>query len=180
VRNSVFATLPPRPPRLPEKPDYAIVGVATSGGVFTPGLEKSLLEAIEHGLSIVNGLHHLAADQPALAEAARRKGVAIIDVRRPKKPGELHFWTGEVREIPTPRVAVLGTDCALGKRTTTRLLVDACRRAGIRADWISTGQTGWLQGAPFGFILDATANDPVSGELEHAIVSCARGAIAST
>src|SRR5262245_43219951 len=54
------------------KPDYAVVGVATSGGVFTPGLEAELLEAIENGLSIVNGLHHLAVDQPRLAEAAGR------------------------------------------------------------------------------------------------------------
>jgi uncharacterized NAD-dependent epimerase/dehydratase family protein len=170
----VFANLPEALARLPEKPDYAIVGVATSGGVFTPGLERELLEAIESGLSIVNGLHHLAADQPALAEAARRKGVRIVDVRRPKKPGELHFWTGEVLTVRAPRIAVLGTDCALGKRTTTRMLVEACRRAGIRADWVSTGQTGWLQGAPFGFVLDATPNDFVSGELEHAVVSLAR------
>ena len=174
----VFATLAEALARLPEKPDFAIVGVATSGGVFTPGLEQALLEAVESGLSIVNGLHHLAADQPALAEAARRRGVRIVDVRRPKKPGELHFWTGEIRNLATPRIAVLGTDCALGKRTTTRMLVEACRQAGIRADWIYTGQTGFLQGAPFGFILDATANDFVSGELEHAVLSCAQGALA--
>jgi uncharacterized NAD-dependent epimerase/dehydratase family protein len=170
----VFATLPDALARLPEKPDFAIVGVATSGGVFTPGLERELLQAIESGLSVVNGLHHLAADLPALAEAARRKGVRIVDVRRPKKPGELQFWTGEILALRTPRIAVLGTDCALGKRTTTRLLVESARRAGMRAEWISTGQTGWLQGAPFGFILDATANDFVSGELEHAVLACAR------
>jgi uncharacterized NAD-dependent epimerase/dehydratase family protein len=170
----VFASLSDALARLPQKPDYAIVGVATSGGVFTPGLEAALLEAIESGLSIVNGLHHLAADQPRLAEAARRRGVSITDIRRPKRPGELHFWTGEALELETPRIAVLGTDCALGKRTTTRMLVAACREAGIRAEWIYTGQTGWLQGAPFGFVLDATANDFVSGELEHAVVSCAR------
>ena len=158
----------------PEKPDFAIVGVATSGGVFTPGLSAALREAIEGGLSVVNGLHHLAADQPGLAEAARRHGVTIIDIRRPKKPGQLHFWTGEALRVRAPRIAVLGTDCALGKRTTTRMLAEAARKAGIRAEWIYTGQTGWLQGAPFGFVLDATANDFVSGELEHAIVSCAR------
>ncbi|MGH9368104.1 MAG: DUF1611 domain-containing protein, partial [Thermoanaerobaculia bacterium] len=89
----VFASLAEALSSLPEKPDYAIVGVATSGGVFTPGLEKALLEAIESGLSIVNGLHHLAADQPRLAEAARRRGVTITDIRRTKSPGELHFWT---------------------------------------------------------------------------------------
>jgi uncharacterized NAD-dependent epimerase/dehydratase family protein len=54
------------------------------------------------------------------------------------------------------------------------MLVAACRDAGLRAEWIYTGQTGWLQGAPFGFVLDATANDFVSGELEHAVVSCAK------
>ena len=170
----VFASLSEALARLPQNPDYAIVGVATSGGVFTPGLERALLEAVESGLSVVNGLHHLAADLPALAEAARRKGVTITDVRRPKKAGELHFWTGEALRLPTPRIAVLGTDCALGKRTTTRMLAQAARAAGIRAEWIYTGQTGWLQGAPFGFVLDATPNDFVSGELEHAILSCAR------
>ncbi len=37
---------------------------------------------------------------------------------------------------------------------------------------IYTGQTGWLQGGQYGFIFDSTLNDFVSGELEHAIVSC--------
>jgi uncharacterized NAD-dependent epimerase/dehydratase family protein len=37
---------------------------------------------------------------------------------------------------------------------------------------IYTGQTGWLQGGKYGFIFDSTLNDFVSGELEHAIVSC--------
>ncbi len=37
---------------------------------------------------------------------------------------------------------------------------------------IYTGQTGWLQGNPYGFILDSTINDFVSGEVEAAIVLC--------
>jgi uncharacterized NAD-dependent epimerase/dehydratase family protein len=37
---------------------------------------------------------------------------------------------------------------------------------------IYTGQTGWLQGGKYGFIFDSTLNDFISGELEHAIVSC--------
>src|SRR5204862_259012 len=60
-----------------------------------------------------------------------------------------------------------------GKRTTARMLTEGCRAAGMNADMIYTGQTGWLQGGRFGFILDATPNDFVSGELEHAIVTCA-------
>jgi uncharacterized NAD-dependent epimerase/dehydratase family protein len=159
---------------LTAKPDYAIVGVATSGGRMTADLRASLREALENGLSVVNGLHEFAGDDEDLASLARENGLTIADVRRVRPRSELRFWTGEILTLATPRVAVLGTDCALGKRTTTRLLVEACRRGGMRAEWISTGQTGWLQGAPFGILLDSLPNDFVSGELEHAIVSCAR------
>ena len=156
------------------KPDYAIVGIATAGGRFTPDLRASLREALENGLSVVNGLHEFVSDDPDLADLARAMSLTITDIRKVKPRNELHFWTGEIGRLATPRVAVLGTDCALGKRTTTRLLVEACRRDGLRAEWISTGQTGWLQGAPFGILLDALPNDFVGGELEHAILSCAR------
>ena len=39
---------------------------------------------------------------------------------------------------------------------------------------VYTGQTGWLSGQKHGFILDATLNDFVSGELERVIVDCDR------
>ncbi len=44
------------------KPDYAIVGVATHGGRMTPEIRASLREAIEKGMSVVNGLHEFASD----------------------------------------------------------------------------------------------------------------------
>jgi uncharacterized NAD-dependent epimerase/dehydratase family protein len=157
-----------------EPPRFAIVGVATSGGRFTRNLRQSLLDALTRGLSVVNGLHDYAAEDPELAAAASRSGATIRDIRRPPPPSDLRFWTGEVLDVTAPRIAVLGTDCAVGKRTTTRLLVEACRRSGIRAEWISTGQTGWLQGAPFGILLDAIPNDFVAGELERAVLECAR------
>ena len=45
---------------------------------------------------------------------------------------------------------------------------------GIRTELVFTGQTGWMQGAPFGFIFDSIPNDFVSGELERAILDCVR------
>ena len=54
----------------------------------------------------------------------------------------------------------------------TPTLAAALRRRGMSCEMVYTGQTGWLQGSKFGFVLDSTANDFVSGELEHAIVSC--------
>ena len=157
-------------------PDFCVVGVATSGGRLTPGLKGLLLEAIESGMSVVNGLHEFISDDPELSAAASRRGVAIVDVRKTARRTELHFWSGAILEVEAPRLAILGTDCALGKRTTARFLLDACRQAGIRAELIFTGQTGWMQGAPFGFIFDSIPNDFVSGELEHAVVTCWRAA----
>jgi uncharacterized NAD-dependent epimerase/dehydratase family protein len=46
----------------------------------------------------------------------------------------------------------------------------------VKAEMVFTGQSGWLQGGKYGFILDTTVNDFVSGELENAIVHCDREA----
>jgi uncharacterized NAD-dependent epimerase/dehydratase family protein len=151
---------------------YCVVGVATKGGVIPQSLRAELKEALENGFGLVNGLHEYVSDIPELAELARVKGLEIIDVRKPKKFRELHFWTGKISEVTCPKIAVLGTDCALGKRTTTRFLVEAMRKAGYKAEMIYTGQTGWMQGARYGFVFDSTMNDFISGELEHAVYTC--------
>lgn len=172
----IFATIPEALHTLRQTPDFCVVGIATSGGRVTPGLRGLLAEALASGMSVVNGLHEFVSDDPELVRAAAAKGLRIVDVRRTAKRTELHFWSGEILEVKAPRIAVLGTDCALGKRTTARFLVEACRRAGIKTELIFTGQTGWMQGAPYGFIFDSLPNDFVSGELEHATVSCWRNA----
>src|SRR5690606_39322667 len=84
------------------------------------------------------------------------------------------FWSGEIATVKSSEIAVLGTDCALGKRTTARILTELMRGNAYSAEMIYTGQTGWMQGAEYGFIFDSTLNDFVSGELEHAVVRCYR------
>jgi uncharacterized NAD-dependent epimerase/dehydratase family protein len=154
------------------RPDTCIVGVATPGGTFTPVLRALLVQAARAGLTLVNGLHQLLGDDAEIAALAAGSGARLVDVRRPRPASELHFWTGAIARVRAPRVAVLGTDCAVGKRTTARLVVEACRAGGLRAEMIYTGQTGWMQGVRHGVILDAVINDFVSGELEHAVVTC--------
>jgi uncharacterized NAD-dependent epimerase/dehydratase family protein len=170
VVDSVDAAL-----RLPgPRPAWCVVGVATSGGVLPSLLRQSLVQAATAGLSLCSGLHQLLGDDAELAALVRGSGQRIVDVRAPRPTRELRFWTGEVLELAVPRVAVLGTDCARGKRTTCQWLVAELRRRGVRAAMVHTGQTGWLQGNEHGFVLDATPNDFVSGELERAILECAR------
>lgn len=153
-------------------PVYCIVGVATVGGIFPGDLLEQVKTAIRYKLSIVNGLHDHLKDHTDIKKLAEENKVALIDIRLPKKRKDLHFWSGKIRSMSTPVVAVIGTDCALGKRTTTRFVMNECNNAGIQAQMIYTGQTGWLQGGEYGFILDSTLNDFVSGELEHAILCC--------
>jgi uncharacterized NAD-dependent epimerase/dehydratase family protein len=153
-------------------PSCCIVGVATIGGIFPGNLIELVKIAIQHKLSVVNGLHDLLSERIEMAKLAAENGVKLIDIRRPKQRKDLHFWTGKIFEMKTPAVAVIGTDCALGKRTTALLVMNECIKAGINAQMIYTGQTGWLQGGQYGFIFDSTLNDFVSGELEHAILTC--------
>lgn len=156
--------------RLEQKPNHCLVGCANKGGYVTESLRSALMDAIRAELHVVCGMHEFLADDRELTAMAQEYGVEIIDVRRPKPV--LHFWTGRALELTVPRVVVMGADCCIGKRTTTRLLIDACRGAGIRTEMISTGQTGWMQNDGHGFLFDSTPNDFVSGELEHALVSC--------
>jgi uncharacterized NAD-dependent epimerase/dehydratase family protein len=154
------------------KPDVCIIGVATPGGILPEAMLTVLREVIKHKISIVNGLHDYLNDRPDFVVLANHHDVELHDVRRPKKRADLHFWTGDILKEKTPIVALLGTDCNMGKRTTTRFIMEACQSAGVNAQMIYTGQTGWLQGGQYGFIFDSTLNDFVSGEMEHAILSC--------
>lgn len=173
VRNiPVFASLDAVLDGLETKPDYCIVGCATHGGVIPPALRSVLEDAVKAGLSLVNGLHSFLSDDPVFKALADQANASIIDVRKPPNPP--HFWSGEILSVKTPRIAVLGTDCAVGKRTTMRLLSEMCLAHHIKAEMIYTGQTGWMQGMRHGFIFDAVPNDFVGGELEHAIVSADR------
>ena len=151
---------------------YLVIGVATVGGKLPGNMLDVVIKAIHAGISIVNGLHEYLNEKPEVVALAKSKGVELIDVRKPKQREDLHFWTGEIFKVTSPIIAVIGMDCAMGKRTTARMLRQACQANGLKGEMIYTGQTGWLQGGKYGFVFDSTLNDFVSGELEHAIVSC--------
>lgn len=152
--------------------NYLIIGVATIGGVLPSDMIDIIKIAIRNKISIVNGLHEYLSEKEEIVSLANENEVELIDIRKPKSRKDLHFWTGEIWKVEAPIIAVMGMDCAMGKRTTARMVREACEKEGLNAQMIFTGQTGWLQGGKYGFIFDSTLNDFVSGELEHAIVSC--------
>ncbi len=153
---------------------HLVVGLAPDGGRLGPQARRDVLRAIDLGLNVDCGLHDFLADDPEMSARADASGVRLRDVRRPPDRSTLHFFSGKIEQVTALKVAVLGTDSAIGKRTTAWLLVDALRRAGRRAELIGTGQTAWLQGSRHGIILDSLVNDFVSGEIEHAAWSAWR------
>jgi uncharacterized NAD-dependent epimerase/dehydratase family protein len=153
-------------------PDYIIIGIAVAGGKIPSDMLVVLKRAIKYTMHIINGLHEFLNDNPDFVRLAKKHNITITDVRKTKKASEMSYWSGSIMTVTTPRIAVLGMDCAVGKRTTSQFLVEACRKKGIKAEMISTGQTGWMQDGRYGFMLDSTLNDFVTGELETHIVKC--------
>jgi len=142
-----------------------VMGVATSGGYLPDSIKTAIESAIRHKLSVVSGLHTFLSDDPHLSALATTYGVSITDVRKPRPRNQLKFWSGEIYQVHTPKIAVLGMDCAVGKRTTCRFVMEMCRKNGIKTEMIYTGQTGWMQGYPHGFIFDSTVNDFIGGPM---------------
>ncbi|OGQ81931.1 MAG: hypothetical protein A2289_03585 [Deltaproteobacteria bacterium RIFOXYA12_FULL_58_15] len=148
---------------------HLIVGIAPDGGRLSEEARTDIKSALGLGLSVVCGLHDYLTEDPEMSRIAEDNGVTIRDIRKPPHTKGLHFFSGKIEQVKALRVAILGTDSAVGKRTTAWILVDALRQAGFAAEMVGTGQTAWLQGAPFSIIMDSLPNDFVSGEIEHAV-----------
>jgi uncharacterized NAD-dependent epimerase/dehydratase family protein len=151
-------------------PDYFIIGMAPASGMLSAIERDIVLDAMGLGMDIVNGLHEFLNDDATFAAACIAGNVEILDVRKPRDKKDLRLFSGRIHEVTCPRIAVLGTDCAIGKRTTATVLTRALNDHGTKAVMISTGQTGLIQGARYGVALDAIPSQFCCGELEAAIL----------
>jgi uncharacterized NAD-dependent epimerase/dehydratase family protein len=158
-----------------DKPDYFIFGMAPSSGMLSTRERGLVIEAMSYGINIVNGLHEFLNEDPVFAAASIAHDVTIYDVRKPRNKKELRMFSGRIAEVTCPVIAVLGTDGAIGKRTTATILTNALNDAGIKAVMVGTGQTGLIQGARYGIALDALPAQFCSGEMEATIVDAFEG-----
>jgi uncharacterized NAD-dependent epimerase/dehydratase family protein len=156
-------------------PAYFIFGMAPSSGMLSPSERLVVLDAISRGMHVVNGLHEFLNDDAEFVAAAAASAVTILDVRRPRDKKDLRMFSGRIDTVTCPRIAVLGTDGAIGKRTTATVLTRALNDRGIKAVLVGTGQTGLIQGARYGVALDAIPCQFCSGELEATVVAAFEG-----
>jgi len=150
---------------------HLVVGIAPDGGRLSPQARQDVLSAIQLELNIDCGLHQFLTKDPEMKRTAEQYNVHLRDIRKPPPRDKLHFFSGKIEEVKALKIAVLGTDSAIGKRTTAWRMVQGLEDAGYRAEMIGTGQTAWMQGAKYCIIMDSLVNDFVSGEIEHAVWS---------
>lgn len=146
-----------------------IIGLAPDGGRLPESAIPAIKSALKARLDIYSGLHDYLSDNEEFAKLAEKHSCTITDIRKPPRIENLHFFSSKIEEVKCTKIAVLGTDSAVGKRTTAWKLVHSLRSRGHKVELIGTGQTAWLQGAKYSIILDSLINDFVSGEIEHVI-----------
>jgi len=151
------------------KPQNFVIGLAPDGGRLPEEARTAVKQALSIGLNVDSGLHDFLYKDEELMSIAKQNNCRVRDIRRTPDRDELHFFTGNIEEVDSLKIAVLGTDSAVGKRTTAWIIVHAFRNAGLKAEMIGTGQTAWMQGAKYSFVMDSCINDFVSGEIEYAV-----------
>lgn len=138
-----------------------IVGSANPGGTIPQSWIGALVEAAEAGLNIAAGMHVRLSSFSALAEAAERNNVQLIDVRVP--PASIPVGTGRKRS--GRRLLTVGTDCALGKKYTALAIAKGLSARGLSAQFRASGQTG-IMIAGAGMPMDAVVADFLAGAAE--------------
>lgn len=148
------------------EPTSLLLGVATPGGWIPEHWRAIVVEAIENGLEIANGLHRFLREDKELVKLAREHRAALWDVRDP--PSDIPLFSGKTLTLPKRIVHTVGSDCAVGKMTVSIELVLAGREKGFSTEFVATGQTGILiQGR--GIAVDRVISDFTAGASEKLV-----------
>lgn len=146
-----------------------VIGVAPAGGGLPEAWVSEIQDAIRAGCDVVSGLHVFLSERAKWNKLAAENDVRLFDVRKPPSADELQVAEGRADGVDADVVLTVGTDCAVGKRTTTFELYRAARDVGIDAGWVATGQTGIMVGAQRGVVIDRVPADFTAGVVENLV-----------
>ena len=165
----IYANLKDALSKLSDVPDCYIYGKAPLETFLSTDERFLIIEAMKAGMDIINGLHQLFTEDLEFVDMAAQNNIKIKDIRKSPQLKDLHVFTGRISEVNIPVIAMLGTDCACGKRTTAVELNYAFNKLGIKSVLVATGQSGLMQGAMYGVSIDALTSQFVVGEIENAV-----------
>ena len=145
--------------------EVLLLGIANSGGKIPKSWFPIINQAIEKGLSVINGLHNLLAEK---YKKKLKKDQWIWDVRVPQFIPKIA--SGKAANINNKRILCVGTDMAVGKMTTSLELYKWANENKIQTGFIATGQIGiTITGS--GIPLDAYKVDHACGAVEKMIIN---------
>jgi uncharacterized NAD-dependent epimerase/dehydratase family protein len=144
-----------------------LLGVATPGGWMPDHWRTWIVDALERGMEVVNGLHRFLRDDPEFVRLANEHGARLWDVRDP--PKDIPLCSGKALEAPQKIIATVGSDCAVGKKTVAIELARAGAAKGAKTEFVATGQTG-IMIAGRGIAVDRVIADFLAGAAEKLVV----------
>ena len=142
-----------------------LLGVLTSGGLRPKSWDIVLQEALEKGMSIINGLHDQVS--PTFSKYIVEENQWIWDTRVPKFIPKV--GSAKAANLNNKRVLMIGTDMAAGKMTVGLELYSYLTDKKINTGFVATGQVG-ITIIGRGIPLDAYKLDHACGAVESAII----------
>ncbi|MCG7532156.1 DUF1611 domain-containing protein [Psychrobium sp. MM17-31] len=138
-----------------------VLSFANSGGTIDPAWVPYIIEALNHDMHIVSGLHQKLIDIPEVFSLAQERGLDLIDIRHPTQS----FKTGKGYKRQGKRLLTVGTDCSVGKMYTSLSLEKEMKQQGFDVDFRASGQCGILI-AGDGVAIDCVVADFIAGASE--------------
>ena len=138
-----------------------VIGATVAGGQLPAAWSDLIVRAMELGMDVANVLHDRLESFAAVAEAAKRLGRKLHNVRH----SAVRFDVGKGLPREGRRLLTVGADCSIGKKYTALAIEREMRRRGMKADFRATGQTGVLI-SERGVAIDAVVADFISGAAE--------------
>jgi uncharacterized NAD-dependent epimerase/dehydratase family protein len=154
------------------RPTSLLVGIAPAGGALPESFRVEIAAALRAGLEVVSGLHTMLGDDAEFAQLARAHDSRIWDLRLPPAAP---LFSGAAYDIEATIVLTVGSDCAVGKMTTSLELARAARERGTAAVFVPTGQTG-IAIAGWGTSIDRVVADFAPGATEQLVLEGERRA----
>ena len=146
--------------------EVLILGIAPSGGKIPDTWHSVIQDALDSGLSIINGLHDSLG--PSFSDHIQNPTQWIWDVRVPQFTPNIA--SGRAAKLTNKRLLMIGTDMACGKMTAGLEIYRWAQNNKIDTAFVATGQIGiTLMGS--GIPLDALKVDHACGAVEQMVVN---------
>ena len=102
----VFSTTENAIEKLGFVPEYFIYGIAAQAAYLDHEQREVILAAMKTGMNFVNGLPEFFTEDEEFIRKAIEYRVHIYDMRKAPKRSFLHIFSGQIREVTTPVIAV--------------------------------------------------------------------------